>query len=56
MGRSHLAHATGDAANAVLVAVGYSFRRILIWLKLFASFIQAAILTMLAQGQLRSAA
>jgi IS5 family transposase len=34
MGRNHLAHATGDAANAVLAAAGYNFRRLLAWLRL----------------------
>jgi transposase, IS5 family len=33
MGRNHLAHASGDAINAVLAAAGYSFRRLLAWLK-----------------------
>jgi hypothetical protein len=28
-GRNHLAHAAGDAANAVLAAAGYNFRRLL---------------------------
>ena len=32
MGRNHLAHASGDAANAVLAAAGYNFRRLLAWL------------------------
>lgn len=32
MGRNYLAHATGDAINAVLAAVGYNFRRLLAWL------------------------
>jgi IS5 family transposase len=31
MGRNHLAHAAGDAANAVLAAAGYNFRRLLAW-------------------------
>ena len=35
MGRNHLAHASGDAINAVLAAAGYNFRRLLAWLKLF---------------------
>ena len=35
MGRNHLAHATGDAANAVLAAAGYNFRRLLAWLAFF---------------------
>jgi len=33
MGRNHLAHASGDAANAVLAAAGYNFRRLLAWLR-----------------------
>jgi IS5 family transposase len=33
MGRNHLAHATGDAINAVLAAAGYNFRLLLRWLK-----------------------
>ncbi len=32
MGRNHLAHAQGDAANAILAAAGYNFRRLLAWL------------------------
>jgi hypothetical protein len=31
MGRNHLAHAAGDAANVVLAAAGYNFRRLLAW-------------------------
>ncbi len=34
MGRNYLAHAAGDAINAVLAAAGYNFRRILAWLRL----------------------
>jgi hypothetical protein len=34
LGRNHLAHASGDAINAVLAAAGYNFRRLLAWLKL----------------------
>jgi transposase, IS5 family len=34
MGRNHLAHAAGDAINAVLAAVGYNFRRLIAWLRL----------------------
>jgi IS5 family transposase len=33
MGRNHLAHASGDAINAVLAAAGYNFRRPA-WLRL----------------------
>jgi hypothetical protein len=32
MGRNYLWHHTGDAANAVLAAVGYNFRRLIRWL------------------------
>lgn len=32
MGRNHLAGPTGDAANAILAAVGYNFRRLIAWL------------------------
>src|SRR5215475_3722716 len=34
MGRNYLAHASGDAVNAVLAAAGYNFRRLLAWLRL----------------------
>jgi transposase, IS5 family len=34
MGRNYLAHRAGDAANAVLAAAGYNFRRLIRWLKL----------------------
>jgi IS5 family transposase len=43
MGRNHLAHAAGDAINAVLAAVGYNFRRLLVWLALLLSFLQIAL-------------
>jgi hypothetical protein len=32
MGRNYLAGKAGDAANAVLAAVGYNFRLLLVWL------------------------
>jgi IS5 family transposase len=32
MGRNYLAGQTGDAANAILAAVGYNFRLLLVWL------------------------
>ena len=35
MNRNYLAHAAGDAINAVLAAVGNNFRRILNWLALW---------------------
>jgi IS5 family transposase len=34
LGRNHLAHASGDAINAVLAAAGYNFRRLIAWLRL----------------------
>jgi len=33
MDRNYLAHRQGDAANAILAAAGYNFRRLLRWLK-----------------------
>jgi IS5 family transposase len=45
MGRNHLAYPTGDAANAVLAAAGYNFRRLLAWL----AFLWALLLTALRQ-------
>jgi IS5 family transposase len=35
MGRNYLAHSSGDAINAVLASVGYNFRRLIQWLRLF---------------------
>ncbi len=32
MGRNHLAGQQGDDTNAVLAAVGYNFRLLLVWL------------------------
>ena len=43
MGRNFLAHARGDAINAVLAAAGYNFRRLLAWLALFCAVILAAL-------------
>src|SRR5262249_36507692 len=34
-GRNYLAHASGNAINAVLTAAGYNFRRLLAWLRFF---------------------
>jgi transposase, IS5 family len=34
LGRNYLAHASGDAINAVLAAIGYNFRRLVQWLRL----------------------
>ena len=35
MNRNHLAGIAGDAANTVLAAAGYNFRRLLAWLALW---------------------
>jgi transposase, IS5 family len=35
MGRNFLAHAEGDAINAILAAAGYNFSLLLNWLKAF---------------------
>jgi len=45
MGRNFLKGANGDAANAVLAAAGYNFRRLLAWL---AALWRAFVMTMLA--------
>ena len=34
MGRNYLWYHRGDAANAVLAAIGYNFRRLIRWLRL----------------------
>jgi IS5 family transposase len=41
MGRNYLAHRQGDAANAVLSAAGYNFRRLLKWLREFLRLLMA---------------
>jgi hypothetical protein len=38
MGRNFLAHAHGDAANAILAAAKDNFRRLLAWLALLRAF------------------
>ena len=43
MGRNQLAHRAGDAANAVLAAVGYNFRRLLAWLRLLLCLLLASL-------------
>jgi IS5 family transposase len=43
MGRNYLWHREGDAANAVLAAVGYNFRRLIRWLALLLSQILAPL-------------
>ncbi|NDB69826.1 MAG: IS5/IS1182 family transposase, partial [Methylocystaceae bacterium] len=43
MGRNFLAHTTGDAINVILSAVGYNFRRILVWLRFIFALLLLAI-------------
>ena len=43
MGRNHLAGRAGDAANAVLAAVGYNFGLLLRWLALLLQLVLAAL-------------
>jgi transposase, IS5 family len=34
MGRNHLAHASGDAIDAILASAGYNFSLLITWLRL----------------------
>jgi IS5 family transposase len=43
MGRNYLCYRRGDAANAILAAVGYNFRRLIRWLTLLLCQILAAL-------------
>jgi IS5 family transposase len=43
LGRCYLKGRNGDAANAVLTAVGHNFRRILAWLRVLLCLIQVAL-------------
>jgi IS5 family transposase len=47
LGRCYLKGRAGDAANAILSAVGYNFRRILAWLRVLLHRILAAIMHLL---------
>src|ERR1700704_2594335 len=47
MGRNYLWHRRGDAANAILAAVGYNFRRLIRWLRLLLCQILSALLAVL---------
>jgi transposase, IS5 family len=47
LGRCYLKGRAGDAANAILSAVGYNFRRILAWLRLLLRQILNAIMRVL---------
>jgi IS5 family transposase len=44
LGRCYLKGRAGDAANAILSAVGYNFRRILAWLRALLRLFLAAVL------------
>ena len=46
MGRNFLKGTHGDAANAILAAAGYNFRRLLAWL---AILWRALVITMIAE-------
>ncbi len=43
MGRNYLAHAQGDAINAILAAAGYNFSLLLRWLKALLSLLIAVL-------------
>ena len=45
MGRNYLWYRRGDAANAVLAAVGYNFRRLIRWLSLLLRLLLTALLS-----------
>ena len=47
MGRNYLWYRRGDAANAVLAAVGYNFRRLIRWLRLLLCLILGALIATL---------
>jgi IS5 family transposase len=47
MGRNYLWYRHGDAANAILAAAGYNFRRLIRWLSLLVCLIRAAFSTQL---------
>ena len=51
LGRCYLKGRPGDAANVILSAVGYNFRRLLAWLRAFLTFILST-LTAAMSGQL----
>src|SRR5471030_2803552 len=47
MGRNYLWFRRGDAANAVLAAAGYNFRRLLRWLRIVWRLVLSALLAAL---------
>ena len=48
LGRCYLKGRAGDAANAILTAAGYNFRRILAWLRMLLRLILSVIMLALA--------
>jgi IS5 family transposase len=52
LGRCYLKGRAGDAANAILTAVGYNFRRILVWLRIFLRLILRSLLAAFLGSQL----
>jgi transposase, IS5 family len=50
MGRNYLLFSRGDAANAVLAAAGYNFRRLIRWLRLLLAQVLNAIIGDLSQN------
>jgi IS5 family transposase len=44
LGRCYLKGRNGDAANAILTAVGYNFRLVLAWLRMLLRLILTALL------------
>ena len=50
MGRNYLIGRHGDAANAILAAAGYNFRRLLAWLTALLCLLRIASLTPAARG------
>jgi transposase, IS5 family len=56
LGRCYLKGHAGDAANAILTAVGYNFRRILAWLRALLCLILSALIAAISfQSPVRSA-
>jgi transposase, IS5 family len=47
LGRNYLWHRRGDAANAILAAVGYNFRRLIRWLSTLWRLILSALMAAL---------
>ena len=54
MGRNYLAKRAGDAANAVLAAMGYNFRLLLAWLAVLLCLVRAALVGKPALLSIRS--